>query len=105
MHIMFYNVIVNAIKFTENHGTIIITDSKTNNQYSITVKDNGCGMAQEQIEGVFNRFTRLNVNKEGQGLGLAIVKTIANFHQIEIKVTSQLQKGSTFEFVFQNTGK
>lgn len=104
IHIMFYNVITNAIKFTEQDGSITITDAKTNSLYSIAIKDSGCGMAQEQIDEIFNRFTRLNVHKEGQGLGLAIVKSIADFHQIEIAVTSELQKESTFEFVFQ-TGK
>ncbi|TBX70966.1 HAMP domain-containing histidine kinase [Flavobacterium silvisoli] len=100
IHIMFYNVIANAVKFTEPKGTITITDVKTNSQYAITVQDNGCGMTQEQTAEIFNRFTRLNINKEGQGLGLAIVKSIADFHQIDVVVTAAPQKGSAFEFVF-----
>ena len=104
IHIMFYNVIANAVKFTEPKGTITITDAKANSQYSIIVQDNGCGMTQGQTAEIFNRFTRLNINKEGQGLGLAIVKSIADFHQIEVVVTAVPQKGSTFEFVF-HTGK
>ncbi|WP_333600965.1 sensor histidine kinase [Flavobacterium sp.] len=105
IHIMFYNVIVNAIKFTEPNGSIAIKDSKTNSQYIITIKDNGCGMAQEQLDEIFNRFTRLNLHKEGQGLGLAIVKSIANFHQIEIAVTSELKKGSSFALAFARNKK
>ncbi len=102
IHIMFYNVAVNALKFTDEGGRISINDVKSNTQYTLTIKDNGCGMDKTQLENIFNRFTRLNVNKEGQGLGLAIVKTIANFHQIEINVTSELKKGSSFEFTFRN---
>jgi signal transduction histidine kinase len=105
IHILFYNVIVNAIKFTDQDGKVTVIDSKTNSNYSIIVKDNGCGMDKEQLENIFNRFTRLNIHKEGQGLGLAIVKSIANLHHIEIQVASELKSGSTFEFVFPKNKK
>ncbi len=105
IHILFYNVIVNAIKFTDQDGKVTVIDSKTNSNYSIIVKDNGCGMDKEQLENIFNRFTRLNIHKEGQGLGLAIVKSISNLHHIEIQVASELKSGSTFEFVFPKNKK
>ncbi|MGL2965685.1 sensor histidine kinase [Flavobacterium sp. XGLA_31] len=100
IHIMFYNVIVNAIKFTPANGRIAVTDARKNGHYTITIQDNGCGMDETQLEHIFHRFTRLNVTKEGQGLGLAIVKSIADFHQIEIRAVSEIHKGSAFEFVF-----
>jgi signal transduction histidine kinase len=105
LHIMFYNVIVNAIKFTETGGDITITDSKSNTNYGIHISDDGCGMDKEQLSNIFNRFTRLNFQKEGQGLGLAIVKSIANFHQIEIQVDSTQNRGSDFLFVFPKNKK
>jgi len=100
LHIMFYNVIVNAIKFTERGGYIAITDSKSATNYTIHISDNGCGMDKDQLTTIFNRFTRLNFQKEGQGLGLAIVKSIANFHQIGLLVDSNQNEGSDFSFVF-----
>lgn len=105
LHIMFHNVIVNAIKFVENRGSIAITDSITNTNYCIQIKDNGCGMDMEQLANVFNRFTRFNIHKEGQGLGLAIVKSIAHLHQIEMQVTSVQDKGSSFEFLIPKPKK
>jgi signal transduction histidine kinase len=105
LHIMFYNVVVNAIKFTETGGNITITDIKSNTNYGIYISDDGCGMDKEQLSNIFNRFTRLNFQKEGQGLGLAIVKSIANFHQLEIQVDSIQNKGSEFVFVFPKNKK
>jgi signal transduction histidine kinase len=105
IHIMFYNIIVNAIKFSETTSKITVHDTYKNEIYHIVVTDSGCGMEEIQIQQIFNRFTRLNMNKEGQGLGLAIVKTIADFHQIDILVTSEIGKGSSFEFVFPNVKK
>ena len=105
LHIMFYNVIVNAIKFTETGGNIAISDSKSTTNYGIHISDDGCGMDKEQLSNIFNRFTRLDFQKEGQGLGLAIVKSIANFHQMEIQVDSIQSKGSNFVFLFPKSKK
>ncbi|MBC7438357.1 MAG: sensor histidine kinase, partial [Flavobacterium sp.] len=58
------------------------------------------GMTKEQLNLIFNRFTKINVNKEGQGLGLAIALSVAQFHQIEIKVSSDVNIGSVFKLVF-----
>jgi len=85
--------------------SIRITDSKSATTYSIHISDDGCGMDKEQLTNIFNRFTRLDFQKEGQGLGLAIVKSIANFHQIEIRVDSKQNEGSDFAFVFSKNKK
>ena len=57
-------------------------------------------MNESQIEKIFNRFARISSDQEGQGLGLAIAESIASFHHIEIKVTSEINEGTTFTFCF-----
>jgi signal transduction histidine kinase len=53
-------------------------------------------MTSVQLENIFNRFARISSDQDGQGLGLAIAESIASFHHIEIKVTSQIKEGTTF---------
>lgn len=105
LHILFYNLIVNAIKFNNPKGNIKIIDGYLDNNYSISITDSGIGMTTAQMAQIFNRFTRMNVTQEGQGLGLAIVNSIANFHHIKIEVSSELNMGSSFLLIFPNPGK
>lgn len=100
LHILIYNIVFNAIKFTPNGGSIAISDSFEDNRYVIAVSDTGKGMTEAQLSQIFNRFMKINLEEEGQGLGLAIVSSIANLHKIEIKVTSELGKGTTFKLYF-----
>jgi signal transduction histidine kinase len=100
LHILLYNILVNAIKFNPEKGLLKIEDGFDENRYFISISDSGCGMTTEQLDLIFNRFTKINVNKEGQGLGLAIALTVAQFHQIEIKVSAQINIGSVFKLVF-----
>lgn len=100
LHILIYNIVFNAIKFTPNGGSIAISDSFEDNRYVIAVSDTGKGMTEAQLSQIFNRFMKINFEEEGQGLGLAIVSSIANLHKIEIKVTSELGKGTTFKLYF-----
>ena len=58
-------------------------------------------MTDEQMNTLFSRFrTRLDISSNNTGIGLAISKSIADFHGIEITVTSEIQKGTYFSFVF-----
>ena len=58
-------------------------------------------MTDVQMNTLFSRFkTQLDINSNNTGIGLAISKSIADFHGIEIKVSSEIQKGSIFSFVF-----
>ena len=96
------NLLSNAFKFTER-GEIVLhieknfkRSNKTN--ITITVKDTGIGIIEEDIPFLFDRFTRFNQNKNisGTGLGLAIVKSLVNSLGGEIKVISEVEKGSSF---------
>lgn len=95
------NLLDNALKFTPEHGKIdlIIEDSK--HGVIIKVRDNGSGIHQENQSVIFDRFKQGNTKEKqrGSGLGLAIVKKIIDLHQGTIKVISQPNQGTTFEFV------
>ncbi|QSB29408.1 HAMP domain-containing histidine kinase [Flavobacterium sp. CLA17] len=105
IHILIYNLITNAIKYNTQKGKITIADGFLNRNYFISITDSGIGMDPSQIEKIFNRFTRINSDQDGQGLGLAIADSIANFHHIEIKVTSGINEGTTFLLLFPETAK
>ncbi|MEN9906882.1 MAG: hypothetical protein RLZZ540_23 [Bacteroidota bacterium] len=96
IHILIYNLVTNAIKYNQPKGEIIVADGFLNQNYFISITDSGFGMDASQLERIFNRFARISSDQDGQGLGLAIAESIALFHHIEIKVTSQINHGTTF---------
>jgi len=105
IHILLYNLIVNAIKYNREKGFITITDGFLNQNYYLSIADSGIGMNESQLKTIFNRFTRINANQEGQGLGLAIVDSIAHLHHIKIEITSIPNEGTTFLLLFPNNAK
>ena len=103
LHILLYNLIVNAIKYNKDRGSITISDELTSLHYKLNIADTGIGMDETQLSKIFKRFARINEDKEGHGLGLAIVDSIAHFHHIEITVTSKPGIGTTFVLAFSIT--
>lgn len=99
---LFYNLINNAIKYNVNNGSIVITGQvDKQGSYSIAITDTGIGIAAEEQAFIFDRFKKTNLNENvGHGLGLSIVKSICLYHGIEIKVRSEVHKGSTFNLIF-----
>jgi signal transduction histidine kinase len=100
IHILCYNLIVNAIKYNRENGSIVVSDGFLDDSYYISISDTGIGMNENQLESIFQRFKRINLEQEGQGLGLAIVESIAQFHHIEIQVISEINVGTTFTLRF-----
>ena len=91
------NLVGNAIKYTDK-GEVCVGVNIANRQLSISVKDTGCGMTPDELQTVFNAFTRLPgaQGKEGVGLGLTITREIVTLLGGEINVQSAKGKGSTF---------
>ena len=91
------NLVGNAIKYTDK-GEVRVGVSIANRQLGISVKDTGCGMTPDELQTVFNAFTRLPgaQGKEGVGLGLTITREIVTLLGGEINVQSAKGKGSTF---------
>lgn len=94
------NLLSNALKFT-SQGKIefLIKDDKNN--IKILIKDEGIGIAQDKLEYIFDRFKQLDGSTTrkygGTGLGLTICKELITLLNAHIKVTSEENKGSTFE--------
>ena len=97
---IFENLLSNALKFT-SQGTIEIGARELgDDQLECWVKDSGQGIPASEIDRVFERFeTGPEREQSGMGLGLAIVKEIVELHKGEIRVESEVGKGSTFSFV------
>ncbi|MCI9468985.1 MAG: HAMP domain-containing histidine kinase [Oscillospiraceae bacterium] len=90
------NLCYNAVSFTPEDGLVTLSLSKQGTDAVITVKDTGCGIAEEDVPYVFQRgFTRRGEDG-GEGLGLYIVRTTALEHGGDVEVTSELGKGSIF---------
>jgi two-component system, OmpR family, phosphate regulon sensor histidine kinase PhoR len=97
---IFENLLSNALRFTPR-GTIEIGARETIGGQTVEcwVKDSGQGIPPEQIDKVFERFeTSSEPQQSGLGLGLAIVKEVIDLHKGEIRVQSEVGKGSTFTF-------
>lgn len=96
---IFYNLVGNAIKFTEA-GSITITAEQNDGMAEIHVKDTGIGVPQEKQSKIFDYFIQgdSSISREygGAGLGLAITKDLVELHHGTIAVVSELKGGSDF---------
>jgi PAS domain S-box-containing protein len=92
------NLISNAIKFTDNNGTIDITTCHQGNYFMIAVVDNGIGISNEDQQHLYERFFRAKnaVNIAGTGLGLHIVTKYLELMSGRINMVSKLNEGTTF---------
>ena len=98
LSIAFSNLMSNACKFSKNHKCTI-SISLENNQAKVLFRDNGIGIPKQELNKIFTPFYR-GQNKnfaKGSGIGLTLVKKIVDMHLGEIKVTSDVIKGSIFE--------
>ncbi|WP_299157658.1 HAMP domain-containing sensor histidine kinase [uncultured Tenacibaculum sp.] len=95
------NIIENAIKFTPKRGKITIKLLDENKE-NVTLKiiDTGKGICISNQEHILESYTQFNIDNrnKGIGLGLSIVKKILELHQTELKISSDIDKGTCFEF-------
>jgi len=98
---MFYNVVNNALKHTPGMGKIEIAGKWRDAIFEVSVLDTGRGMTPKELDNLFSRFrTKLDPSGENTGIGLAITKSIADFHDIAVRVLSEPGKGTEFFFFF-----
>ena len=94
------NLLDNAISYSNANGTVWLTARQENGAVRIDVRDEGIGIAPEHVPRIFERFYRTDKARDrasgGTGLGLAIVKHIAQIHDGQVGVTTEVGKGSTF---------
>lgn len=103
------NLIDNSAKYSSEKKKITLRTGGDENHVFIEVEDNGIGIAREDREKIFEKFFRVSgnniYNAKGTGLGLALVKQIVEAHHGEIKLKSELGKGSVFKLIFPITQK
>ncbi|SRR5579875_917176 len=96
---VFLNVLANAVKFTPAGGRIDVATTATTAELRIAVKDNGVGMAPEDIPRALEPFTQVGRERtaaqEGTGLGLPISKTLVELHGGRLEIASAPQRGTT----------
>ncbi len=105
LRMLFQNLISNAIKFRKKDvpPLITITGKNKNDFWEFSIEDNGIGIADKNKEKVFSIFQRLHSKDEyeGTGIGLAHCQKIVDLHEGDIWVTSELNKGSVFNFTIK----
>ena len=96
------NLITNGIKYTHENGSVSVEARTLDGLVEIWVNDTGIGIAREDQDKVFQRFTQIDSSatrsQGGTGLGLAIVRELVELHGGSIRVQSKLGKGSSFIF-------
>ena len=101
---MLYNIADNAIRYTNQNGTVNIFTGTINGHAFYRVEDNGIGIPENEQKRIFERFYRVDKSHSratgGTGLGLSIVKHGAILHNAEIKLKSEPGKGTKMELVF-----
>jgi len=95
-----FNLVDNAVKYTDPGGTVTISSRRKDQRMLICVEDEGIGIPREHLTRIFERFYRVDAGRSrkmgGTGLGLAIVKHIVTAHGGEIHVESSPGQGSKF---------
>lgn len=90
------NLVVNAINYTPEKGSITVQLQIQDQHLLMQVVDTGVGISPENLESLFQPFFRVNQDRNGTGLGLTICKNIVELHGGSIHVESEVGKGSTF---------
>ena len=99
------NLCGNAINYTQNGGKVSIIIKNEGNDLIFSISDNGCGIPQEDIPNMFQRFSQGTSKKRstGTGLGLYLSRQIIESHGGKIWLESRLNKGSEFSFLLTDT--
>ena len=100
---VFDNLLTNAFKFTPPHGTVFIRSWREEQELLIEIADTGVGIADEEMQRIFERFYQANAQSakhhkgKGTGLGLALVKEIIEAHRGKVTVRSHPGQGTVFK--------
>lgn len=95
------NIVKNCLEHTNDGGKIIIASDSTNLYNKLTISDNGCGIAEEDLPHIFERFYHgKNSSKDSVGIGLALAKTVFEKENASVSVDSEQGIGSVFEIRF-----
>jgi signal transduction histidine kinase len=97
------NLLTNANKYAPEEAAVKLAATRVNDEIEFAVSDNGPGLAEEELDHVFDRFWRAQSGETqevgGTGLGLAIAKSLVDLHGGAISANSAQGEGATFRFV------
>lgn len=95
---VFANLLDNALKFTPEQGSILVSARREGDLWRVSIKDSGSGIAASDLPHIFDRLYRGDVSRKtpGFGLGLSLVKAIVEAHDGKINVESKKGQGTEF---------
>lgn len=100
MEIVLCNILSNALKYTNSGGKIVMKVDSDDQYCTISIKDNGIGMKEEDLEKIFDRFFQIksanSARLVGSGIGLFFSKKIIDLHYGDITVLSKINEGTEF---------
>jgi signal transduction histidine kinase len=103
LRIAFLNIVINAVEAMEpGQGTLTLTIDTVKDAHVVVIKDNGCGIPEENISRLFEPY--FTSKRNGMGLGLAATLNILQSHKAHVDVTSVLKSGTTFTITFPAAG-
>ncbi len=105
MEELLYNLCDNAIRYNNRGGHVYVRAQYEDGHPVLEVRDTGIGISKEHQERIFERFYRVDKSRSkstgGTGLGLAIVKHIVAVHDAELKIESEIGKGTKIRIIFK----
>lgn len=98
LELVWHNLLANAVKFTSPGGKITLTQTSDKEFVTVTISDTGCGMDEETVKHIYDKFFQGDASHSGagNGLGLALVWRVLELVNGNIIVESEVEKGTTF---------
>ena len=91
---VFVNILDNALKYTDEGGTISVVASEENGYIRVAISDNGCGIPPEHLPNVKKKFYKANQTVRGSGIGLALADEIMRLHSGSLEIESHENVGT-----------